>query len=153
MLPDRLDDEAPMSPSHQQTHQAGRHFAVAQALLHGYQAKLDGSQTFVEVNGRRAAVMVAGKGAWMIADVEQFAATTGETFVLVDVASSPPVFYIVPGDELRRGVRERHDRYMARVVTRPRNPDSKHTKIEPVDVERWKDCWSLFPAASAEVSA
>jgi len=51
---------------------------------------------------------------------------------------------MVSGDELRRGVRERNAAFMRRVGTRPRNPQSRHTKIEPADVAEWKDRWALF---------
>lgn len=79
-------------PTHQQTHQAGRHLAVGQALLRGYRAELVGAQTFITVNGHRAAVMVAGKGAWMIEDVDKFTDSTLGTYVLVDVSGThPPV--------------------------------------------------------------
>ncbi|WP_433320200.1 hypothetical protein [Micromonospora chersina] len=131
-------------PTHQQTHQAGRHLAVGHALLHGYRANLAGPQTFIEINGRQAAVMVAGQGAWMIADVDKFTESSTDTYVLVDVLNTSPRFFIVPGEELRRGVRERHERFMDRVGVRPRNSESKHTKIEPPDVQRWEDRWSTF---------
>ncbi|MFG1716106.1 hypothetical protein [Micromonospora sp. WMMA1947] len=58
-----------MAPSNHQKHQAGRHLAVAEALLQGYSASREGPQTFVKINGRRAAVQAAAQGAWMIADV------------------------------------------------------------------------------------
>ncbi|MFC7712270.1 hypothetical protein [Micromonospora lupini] len=67
-------------------------------------------------------------------------------------------FYVVPGDDLHAGVRERRDEFMARVGgVRPRNPNSRHTAIYPVDVEAWRNRWSLFedmaqPAVGDEVS-
>lgn len=88
--------------------------------------------------------MVAGQGAWMIEDIEKWTAATTEAYVLVDIAQSPAEFYVAPGADLRREVHDRHERFMNRVVTRPRNPDSKHTKIEPAEVQHWKDRWSLF---------
>ena len=68
-----------MAPTHHQTHQAGRRLAVGRALLHGYRANLSGPQTFIDVNGHRAAVMVAGQGAWMIADIDRFTQQTTES--------------------------------------------------------------------------
>ena len=133
-----------VTASHQQTHQAGRHLAVAQALLQGLPARIVGQQTHIEVNGHPASVMVAGKGAWMIADVDAFTSTSIETYVLVDVSTRRPDVYIAPGEELRGDVRQRHDEYMSRVGTRPRNPDSKHTKIEPAEVKQWKSGWKRF---------
>ncbi|MEU8338717.1 hypothetical protein [Micromonospora tulbaghiae] len=131
-------------PTHQQTHQAGRHLAVAHALLRGYRAELVGAQTFITVNGDCAAVMVAGKGAWMIADVDKFTESTLGTYVLVDVSGTHPRFFVAPGDELRRDVRDRHQQFMDRVGVRPRNSESRHTKIEPRDVDRWEDNWAAF---------
>lgn len=133
-----------MPRSHQQTHQAGRHLAVGQALLDARNARLIGRQTHIEISGHRAAVMVAGKGAWMIENVDKFTDSSIGAYVLVNVASHTPEFYVAPGDELRRDVRERHEQYMARVGTRPRNPESLHTKIEPQDISKWADNWSLF---------
>ncbi|MEV1144260.1 hypothetical protein [Micromonospora sp. NPDC049799] len=131
-------------PTHQQTHQAGRHLAAGEALLRGHRAELVGSQTFIDVNGRRAAVMVAGKGAWMIADVDKFTDSSIAAYVLVDVSQARPRFFIAPGDDLRHDVRERHQQFMDRVGVRPRNSESLHTKIEPQDVARWEDDWSVF---------
>ena len=43
-----------MVPTHQQKHQAGRHLAVAQALLHGHDAKLAGPTAGPCSSSRRA---------------------------------------------------------------------------------------------------
>ena len=134
-----------MAPSSHQWHQAERHLAVAEALLHGYPASLVGAQTFVKINSRAAAVQVAAQGAWMIADIDRITAMSSEFYVLVDVTADRREFYVVPGDELRRGVRERRDDFMASVDgVRPRNPDSRHTAIYPTNVAEWRDRWSLF---------
>ncbi|MFG1744164.1 hypothetical protein ACGFJ4_08335 [Micromonospora chalcea] len=60
-----------MARSNHQKHQAGRHLAVAEALLRGYSASLEGPQAFVKIKGRQAAVQVAAQGAWMIADLHK----------------------------------------------------------------------------------
>jgi hypothetical protein len=133
-----------MAPNHHQKHQAGRHLVVAEALLHGYSANLHGAQTFVQVNGRTVAVMAAAQGAWMIENVDKFTDSNTEAYVLVDLTGGKRDFYVVPGDDLRREVGERHQAFMSRVGVRPRNPDSKHTKIEPEQVGRWRSQWSLF---------
>jgi hypothetical protein len=134
-----------MAPSHQQKHQAGRHLAVAQALLHAYEAKLVGPMTFIEVAGRRVQVQVAAQGAWQISDVDRPVQATADVVVLVDISGATPEFYVVPADDLRVVVRRRHEEFMARVGgRRPQNPDSKHSTIDPPDVQRWKDGWSLF---------
>jgi hypothetical protein len=74
-----------MAPSNNQKHQPGRHLAVAETLLRGYAASMQGAQTFIQVNGRTAAVMVAGQGAWMIADVDRLTAASTETYVLANL--------------------------------------------------------------------
>ncbi|RAN94253.1 hypothetical protein [Micromonospora noduli] len=141
-----------MPPSNYQKHQAGRHLAVAEALLHGYSASLHGPQTFVTINGRKAAVQAAAQGTWMIADIDRMTAMSVDVYVLVDVTEGRRDFYVVPGDDLRAGVRERHDEFMASVGgVRPRNPESRHTAIYPKDVESWRDRWSLFDDATQHV--
>lgn len=138
-----------MAPGNHQKHQAGRHFAVAEALLHGYSASLHGARTFVEINGKRAAVQLAAQGAWMIADIEKMTAMSADFYILVDVTGGRRDFYVVPGDDLRAGVRQRHDEFMASVGgVRPRNPKSGHTAIYPANVETWRSQWPLFDNAS-----
>ena len=142
-----------MAPSNHQKHQAGRHLAVAEALLQGFTASLQGPQTFVEVNGRRAAVQVAAQGAWMIADVYKATAASIDSYILVDVTDGRRDFYVVPGDDLRSGIDERHQEFISRVGgVRPRNPDSRHTAIYPAQVEAWRNRWSLFERADQPAS-
>ncbi|MEW2384315.1 hypothetical protein AB0873_19800 [Micromonospora sp. NPDC047707] len=142
-----------MAPSNHQKHQAGRHLAVAEALLQGYTASLEGPQTFVKINGRRAAVQVAAQGAWMIADVYKATAASIDFYVLVDVTDGRRSFYVVPGDDLRSGIDERHQEFMSRVGgVRPRNPDSRHTAIYPAQVKAWRSRWSLFDRADQPAS-
>jgi hypothetical protein len=89
--------------------------------------------------------MVAAQGAWMVADIDKLTATSMETYVLVNLTGGRRDCYVVPGDELRRGVAERHREFMEKVGgTRLRNPDSRHTPIEPVHVEAWQSRWSPF---------
>ena len=133
-----------MAVTHQQTHEAGRHLAVAQALLRGYAAKTIGRSSLVEINGHRAQVQVAAKGSWQIQDVEKYLSGTIELVVLVDISGNAPEYYIVPGDRLRASVKRRYDAFISRVGTRPRNPQSKHSRIDPSDVRRWRNRWALF---------
>ncbi|WP_435588967.1 hypothetical protein [Micromonospora chalcea] len=128
----------------QQIHEAGRHLAVGQALLSGRSATIVGRRTHIEVNGQRAAVMVAAKGAWIISNVERFLTNSPAAYVLVNVTGPAYEFFVAPGFELRREVRQRHERFMARVITRPRNSNSLHSKIKPQDVTQWAENWSLF---------
>ncbi|MEV0217680.1 hypothetical protein [Micromonospora sp. NPDC050695] len=81
----------------------------------------------------------------MVADIDRMTAMSVDVYVLVDVTEGRRDFYVVPGDDLRAGVRERHDEFIASVGgVRPRNPESRHTAIYPKDVEAWRDRWSLF---------
>jgi hypothetical protein len=138
-----------LKATNHQKHDAGRHLAVGYALLKGYPAKLVGAQTYVEINGLPAVVMVAGMGAWQIADVEAFGASTHARYILVDVTNGAPDFYIMSGEELRANVGERHAQFMSRVDgKRPRNPDSKHSAIEPSHVRQWQEQWATFEAGS-----
>ncbi|WP_205779539.1 hypothetical protein, partial [Micromonospora aurantiaca] len=74
-------------------------------------------------------------------------------YVLVNVTDRPRDFYVVPGDDLRSGMDERHQEFMSRVGgVRPRNPDSRHTAIYPAQVETWRNQWSLFAQAAQPAS-
>lgn len=128
--------------THQQTHDAGRHFAVAEALMRGYKATLIGRSSYIDVNGHKAQVQVAAKGAWQIDDVDKYTSATIEDVVLVDITDGLREFYICPGDVLRSDVRKRHDQFLAsKGGTRPRNPDSKHSAIYPEQVRKWRNGW------------
>jgi hypothetical protein len=123
---------------------------VSRALLRGYRAELAGPQRYVEINGLPAVVMLAGMGAWQIADVEEFTASEQQRYILVDVTGGAARFYTVPGDELRAGIRRRHTKFFARAGgTRPLSPASKHAAVEPVHVQEWEDHWALFDAGEA----
>lgn len=129
--------------THHQIHNAGRHLAVGEALLRGYSASLRGARTYIEVNGHTAQVQVAAKGAWMIENVDKYAAGTVETVVLVDTTGGIREFYIAPGDQLRRDVQKRHQAWLARVGgVRPRNPASRHAAIYPEHVRKWRNRWT-----------
>ncbi|MFF4874943.1 hypothetical protein [Micromonospora sp. NPDC000668] len=95
---------------------------MAEALLRGYSASLHGARTFVTTNGRTTAVQVAVQGGWMIADIDRMTAMSTDLYVLVDVTEGRRDFYVVPGDDLRGGMRDRHYELMASVGgVRPRN--------------------------------
>lgn len=131
--------------THLQVHSAGRHLAVAEALLRGYDASLRGPRTYIEVNGHVAQVQVATQGAWMVENIDKYLAGTVDTVVLVDTTGGVREFYIAPGDQLRRLVEGGYARWLASVGgTRPRNPASKHTAISPEAVRRWRGRWKRF---------
>ena len=131
-----------MARTHKQTHDAGRHDAVAEALMRGFNAGLLGNSSFIQVNGHKARVQVAAKGTWIIENVDKFHAETVEFNVLVNVTHSPPEFYVCPGEKLRADVLKRHQGYLAsKGGVRPRNPDSKHAAIRPEQVAKWRDGW------------
>lgn len=132
-------------PTNQQIHDGGRHLAVAHALLQGFKARLVGPISYIEVNGHRAQVQVAAKGAWQIDDVDKYTSATIGHIVLVDVTDGLREFYICPGDKLRADVRQRHDDYVtSHGGTRPRNPDSKHAAIYAEQVRKWRNAWNRF---------
>lgn len=134
-----------MAPTHQQTHEAGRHLAVAEALIRGYKAALVGPASYIEVDGHKAQVQVAAKGAWQIVDVDKYTSSTIEHVVLVDLTGDRREVYICPGDALRSEVRKRYDAFvLSKGGTRPRNPDSKHAAIYPEQVRQWHSNWSRF---------
>jgi ribosome modulation factor len=131
-----------MVRTHQRTHDAGRHFAVAEALMRGYKATLIGRSSYIDVNGHKAQVQVAAKGAWQIDDVDNYTSATIEDVVRVDITDGLREFYICPGDLLRSDVRKRHDQFLAsKGGTRRRNPDSKHSAIYPEQVRKWRNGW------------
>jgi hypothetical protein len=131
--------------SHMQVHDAGRHLAVAEALLHGYDAKVVGPRRYIEVNGRRSQLQAAAMGSWQIEDVDKFADATTEQVVLVDLTDNRRDVYIVPGDQLRRQVSEQHrENLAAHGGSRPRNPDSKHAAIYSDQVGEWLARWDLL---------
>jgi hypothetical protein len=136
-----------MPATPQQKHDAGRHLVVAHALLHGYAANLVGASTYVEVNGHPAVVKMAGQGAWMVDPIDKFLAGEDACYALVDASGPTTEFYLVPGPDLRVGVLERYEAFLAEQGgSRPRNPDSKHAAITPAHVSRWKDNWDIFAA-------
>ena len=131
-----------MARTNRQTHDAGRHFAVAEALMRGYQAALV-DRPYIEVNGHRALVQAAAKGAWQIANVNDYTSGTIEYIILVDLTDDQCEFYICPGDALRTDVREGYDQFLAsHGGRRPRTEGSKHSAIYPQQVRRWHNGWS-----------
>lgn len=137
-----------MARSNQQTHDAGRHFATGEALMLGYQAALVGRSSYIEVNGLKAQVQVAAKGAWQIDDVDRYTSATIEHIILVDLTDGLREFYICPGDKLRAEVRKRLDDFVAaKGGQRPRSPDSKHSAIYPEQVRKWRNGWKRLAKA------
>ncbi len=120
--------------------------------MHGYAATVVGPKSFIEVNGHRAQVKAATKGAWQIADVYRYTSgvyryTSGtiEHVVLVDLTDGLREFYVCPGEELRSDVLRRYEQFLTSVGgVRHRNPDTKHHAIYPENVQKWHNSWSRF---------
>jgi hypothetical protein len=129
-------------PTNQQKHNAGRHLAVAEALLRGYEAAIVGQSSHIEVNGHKARVQVAAMGDWVIRDVDGYTSDVIDHVVLVNVTDGLREFFICPGDTLRSELRQRYDE--AHQGIRPRNPDSKQATIYPEHVLKWRDDWNRF---------
>jgi len=118
---------------------------VGEALIRGYKAALIGRSSYIDVNGHKAQVQVAAKGAWQISDVDRYTAGTIDQIVLVNVTGDQREFYICPGNALRDEVRKRYDEFLrSNDGVRPRNPDAKHAAIYPQHVLKWRDDWSQF---------
>jgi hypothetical protein len=134
-----------MSANQHQKHQAGRHLVVAHALLRGLEAKITGRTSLVEINGHRAEIHVAAKGAWQLADVDKFLGATTPRVVFVDLTGTVPEFFILEGARARAIVKRHHDAFLERVGgVRPRNPASKHAAVHRDQVQRGHNRWSLF---------
>lgn len=134
-----------MPATQHQKHEAGRHLVVAQALLRGYDAQTQGRSSLVEINGRRAEIHVATKGAWQISNVDKFLGATTARVVFVDLTGTVPEFFILDGDRARAIVKRHHEAFLKRVGgVRPRNPESKHVAVRRDLVQRWRNRWSLF---------
>jgi hypothetical protein len=129
-------------PTNQQKHDAGRHLAVAEALLRGYKAAIVGPRSYIEVNGYKARVQVAAMGDWVITDVEDYTSGDIDHVVLVNVTDGLREFFICPGDTLRSELRQRYDE--VHQGARPLNPDSKQATIFPEHVLKWRDGWNRF---------
>jgi hypothetical protein len=134
--------EGHVVPTNQQKHDAGRHLAVAEALLCGYKATIVGRQSRIEVNGHEAQVQVATMGAWVIANVDDYTSGTIDHVVLVGITGGLREFFICPGDALRSELRQRYDE--VHQGARPRNPGSKQATIYPEHVLNWRDGWNRF---------
>ena len=81
----------------------------------------------------------------MVADIDKMTASSTEFYILVDVTDGRRDFYVVPGDDLRRGMRARHQQFLtAAGGVRPRNPGSRHTAIQPSHVQGWQDAWAVL---------
>lgn len=78
-------------------------------------------------------------------NVDRYLKGTIEWIVLVDISGTVPEFYLVPGERIRAIVKRKHEAFLGRVGgVRPRNPESKHSRIEQPDVQRWRNRWSTF---------
>jgi hypothetical protein len=134
-----------MPATQYQKHEAGRHLVAAEALLRGYEARIVGRSSLVEVNGRQAEVHVATKGAWQISNIDKFLGAPTSRVVFVDLTGTVPEFFILDGDRARAVVKRHHDSYMERVGgVRPQNPKSKHAAVNRDHIQRWRNRWSLF---------
>lgn len=122
----------PGTPNHHQTHQAGRHLVVAEALLRGLPAELVGRSTFVIVNGHKVQVHVARLGAWQVDPISAFLSSSAEFHVFVNVTDGLREFYVCPGEKVRAEVQARHEAYVAsKGGVRPRTPSVSTRRLSP----------------------
>ena len=99
--------------------------------------------------GRTVGVRVLSRraGDWQtsIREGDAIDADPDRFWVLIDLATQPPTFYVVPASWMSRDIRREHDEYLAchggrRAVT----ADSTHHRIQTSRVKRWQERWGLL---------
>jgi len=68
-----------------------------------------------------------------------------EYWILIDLSTREPVYYIVPGALFRRDIYLVHDVWLKlHHGTRPVTPDSKHHRVTMDRIEAYRDRWDLL---------
>ncbi|SFR05186.1 hypothetical protein SAMN04488564_102714 [Lentzea waywayandensis] len=98
----------------------------------------------LKVGGRLVQVFGKRSDEWQLSDALKPLAPDTDAVVFVDLEGEHPEFYPVPADWFRHDVERRYTEYLARVGTRPKNPDSRHYAVPPSHVVRWWDKWDVF---------
>ncbi|MFK0244595.1 hypothetical protein ACIQUM_07840 [Amycolatopsis azurea] len=128
-----------------QVHAVAAHLAVAEAIVRTRcpaEVKPEARRYRLSLNGKLAQVTARRTGEWQVTDGTRPLLDNTEVLVLVDFIPELPEFYVIPADWFRADVEQRYAAFMARVGTRPRNPDSKHHSVHTSDVERWRGSWA-----------
>ncbi len=152
-----------MKLTNQQVARAGELFVAAEIHRRGgYAVTFAGNMPGIDMlasdrdNTDRISIQVKTKGSksqgWQTstrkglssesADAASFA---GRFWVLVDLRTTFPGFYVIPELWIRNDIYERHQEYLAlNGGHRPNNPASEHHLITLPRVAQWKDAWDVL---------
>ena len=93
------------------------------------------------VDGKLVQVFSRRSGDWQLTDATQPLVPDTDAVVFVDFSVEPTQFYPVPAAWFREDVAKRYAAHLARVGTRPRNPDSRHHAVHTEHVAQWRGRW------------
>ena len=93
------------------------------------------------VDGKLVQVFSRRSGDWQLTDATQPLVPDTDAVVFVDFSVEPTQFYPVPAAWFREDVAKRYAAHLARVGTRPRNPDSRHHAVHTEHVVQWRGRW------------
>ena len=93
------------------------------------------------VDGKLVQVFTRRSGDWQLTDATQPLVPDTDAVVFVDFSVEPTQFYPVPAAWFREDVAKRYAAHLARVGTRPRNPDSRHHAVHTEHVAQWRGRW------------
>jgi hypothetical protein len=127
-----------------QLHQAARHLVAAQALLHGYESRIDGPSARVLVNGKVVHVFSRTTGQWQATRTPPII-EDADVVAFVDLRSTGPEFYLVTADEAREDIASRYAEFINRHGgERPRSPGSPHKTVDVRHIAHGRDRWDLL---------
>jgi hypothetical protein len=147
----------PGRPNPQQVARAGEHYVAAELHRRGaYAVTFAGNMPEIDLlacdreRARIVAIQIKTKrsGDWQT-DIRKGRADPipddTHFWVLVDLGSERPSFYIIPEAWMQKSIYDEHQAYLARHGGhRARNPRSTHHRITNVRVHEWRDRWDLL---------
>jgi hypothetical protein len=130
-----------------QVHDFARFHAAAAALVNGCHAvSVTGRQTRLTVDGKTAQVnsrRLPGSP-WQFS-ADHPVVDDAVAVIFVDLTGDAPDFYIAPGQWVRNDVEQHHAAWLkSKGGTRPRNPASDHTGVEPERIRQWHQRWDVL---------
>jgi hypothetical protein len=147
-------------PNPQQVARGGEHYVAAEIHRRGaYASTFAGNMPDIDIlacNSERTRVVsiqVKTKRArtWQTSidrgrRAQQPTDESLEFWVLVDMATPEPSFYVMPQAWIENDIYKEHRAYLAKHggVRPGKNPDSKHHSIEPARVIQWRDRWDVL---------
>jgi hypothetical protein len=149
--------------TNQQVGRAGELFVAAEIHRRGgYAVTFAGNMPGIDMlasdrdNTQRVSIQIKTKGpnsaGWqtsirhgLSSESADSAVLAGRLWVLVDLRSTTPGFYVMPELWIRNDIYVAHQEYLARHGgQRPGNPASEHWRILPDRVAEWQDAWSVL---------